>query len=348
MSVATAKADQSNGEPAERFRRELDAIVPAGRKIGIAVSGGPDSLALLLLAAAARPGEVEAATVDHALRPDSRAEAEKVAKLCGSLGVPHTILTAQWEEKPESAIQERARIMRYRLLSEWAVERGINALMTGHHVDDQAETFLMRLARGAGVKGLAGMRRVSRGPGGAFALVRPLLDWRHSELEAVCAAAAVEPVQDPSNEDEQFERVRVRKALAGNELLDAAAVAQSAGHLGQADRALHWATSLEWKRAVTRSGGQLVYKPTDAPREIRRRIIRRAILRLATEGGGAEPRGREIDQVLAALRAGKRATLRGVLCIGGAEWRFARAPARQAAAAAPAAPEPSQVAAVEG
>ena len=346
--MTTAKADQSNSEAVERFRRELDAVVPLGRKIGVAVSGGPDSLALLLLAAAARPGEVEAATVDHALRPESRAEAQKVAKVCEDFGIPHTILTAEWDEKPESAIQERARIMRYRLLAQWAVEREIKALMTGHHLDDQAETFLMRLARGAGVKGLAGMRRVSRGPEGAFALIRPLLGWRHSELEAVCAAAGVEPVLDPSNEDEQFERVRVRKALVENDLLDAAAVARSAGHLGQADRALHWATTFEWQRAVTRNAGQLVYKPTDAPREIRRRIIRRAILRLASEGGGAEPRGREIDQILAALRTGKRATLRGVLCVGGTEWRFSRAPARKAPAEEPAAAEPSEVGAVEG
>ena len=338
--MATSKADQSDMAAADRFKRELDATVPPGTKIGIAVSGGPDSLALLLLAAEARPGDVEAATVDHALRPESRAEAEAVAKACEKLGVPHTILTAEWKQKPETAIQERARMMRYRLIGEWARERGIKALVTGHHLDDQAETFLMRLARGAGVKGLAGMRRVSRGPGGAFALVRPLLGWRHSELEAVCSAAGLEPAQDPSNDDEQFERVRVRKALAETELLDPAAVARSAGHLGDADRALHWATTLEWQRAVTQDGAQIVYRPTDAPREIRRRIIRRALVRLASEGGGIEPRGRELDQILAALRSGKRATLRGVQCTGGAEWRFTRAPARKATAAE-AAPEPS-------
>ena len=341
--MATAKG-QSSIEPAERFRRDLGAMVPAGTRIGVAVSGGPDSLALLLLAAEARPGEVEAATVDHALRPESRAEAEAVGQLCAKLGVAHTILTVSWTEKPETAIQERARIMRYGLLAGWANERGIKALMTGHHLDDQAETVLMRLSRGAGVKGLAGMRAVSRGPGGGFALVRPLLGWRHSELEAVCAAAAVEPARDPSNEDEQFERVRIRKALGDTDLLDPAAVALSSRHLADADRALHWATSLEWQRAVSENAKQIVYRPTDAPREIRRRIIRRALVRLATEGKGAEPRGRELDQLLAALRAGKRATLRGVLCIGGPEWRFARAPARKAATAKPSA----QVEPIEG
>ncbi len=338
--MATPRADQSNIEPAERFRRELDALVPAGTRIGLAVSGGPDSLALLLLAAEARPGEVEAATVDHALRPESRAEAEDVAKLCERLSVPHTTLTASWDYKPESAIQERARIMRYRLLAEWAGERRLSALMTGHHLDDQAETFLMRLARGAGVKGLSGMRGISRGPGGV-ALVRPMLGWRHSELEDLCAAAGLQPAQDPSNADDQFERVRIRKALAETDLLDPAAIAQSAAHLAEADRALHWATTMEWQRAVMQDGGQIIYTPTDAPREIRRRIIRRAIVKLASEGGGAEPRGRELDQLLAALRTGKRATLRGVLCIGGPEWRFTRAPARKATPSA-------EVGAVEG
>lgn len=328
--MATAQNAPTGNEPLERFRRDLDALVAPAATIGLAVSGGPDSLALLLLAAEARPLKVEVATVDHGLRPDSRREAEMVAKLCDRLGLRHIILTAAWDEKPETAVQERARIMRYRLLGEWASERRLNALLTAHTLDDQAETFLMRLARGAGVKGLAGMRPITPTPGAAVALVRPLLGWRHSELEAVCAAAGVKPVQDPSNDDEQFERVRIRKALAQADWLDAVAVAQSAGNLADADSALHWATDLEWNRAVTRGGGQIVYKPTDAPREIRRRIIRRAILALASEGGGAVPRGRELGQVLAALRTGRTATLRGVRCVGGPEWRFTRAPTRKA------------------
>ena len=327
--MATAESDKSKIEPIVRFRSVLDGLVPQQTTIGLAVSGGPDSLALLLLAAEARPLEVEAATVDHGLRPESRAEAEMVARVCERLGVPHKILTAAWDAKPESAIQERARMMRYRLLGEWALERGIGALLTAHHLDDQAETFLMRLARGSGVKGLAGMRRVTRVPGGAFSLIRPLLGWRHSDLEAVCAAAGIEPVEDPSNDDEQFERVRVRKALAQQDLLDAAAVAKSAAHLAEADAALHWAATLEWQRGVSENGEGIAYTPSDAPREIRRRIIRRAVLALATEGGGAEPRGRELDQILAAMVAGGNATLRGVLCVGGPEWRFTRAPARR-------------------
>jgi tRNA(Ile)-lysidine synthase len=327
----------------QRFTRDLDALVAPDAPIGLAVSGGPDSLALLLLAAAARPARVHAATVDHALRPESRGEADMVARICEQLGVPHTILAATWEAKPESALQERARIMRYRLLGDWARERGLEALVTAHHLDDQAETLLMRLARGAGVRGLAGMRRISRGPGTGVPLARPLLGWRHSELEAVCAAAGLQPVLDPSNQDEQFERVRTRKALAQADWLDPEAVAASAEHLADAESALDWAADREWQRAVTTDRGEIVFRPTDAPREIRRRIIGRAILALASEGGG-ELRGREIDRIVAALEAGRRATLRGVLCIGGREWRFTPAPERRANAR----PASAEVGAVEG
>jgi len=313
----------------DRFGRDLDALIKPRARVGLAVSGGPDSLALLLLAAAARPGLIEAATVDHALRAESRAEAETVARLCDRLGVPHATLTLEWEKKPETALQERARTERYRLLGAWAREKGLGALITGHHLDDQTETFLMRLARGAGVKGLAAMRRLVTVPGGEVALVRPLLGWRRAELEQLCAEAGVTPVADPSNDDEQFERVRVRHALAEAEWLDPRAVALSAANLAQADAALHWATTLEWNRAVSNGGGQIVYRPTDAPREIRRRIVTRAVARLATEGQAASFRGREIDRLLSVLVRGGKATLRGVLCSGGEDWRFVRAPARK-------------------
>lgn len=313
----------------DRFRRSLDALVGPDARIGVAVSGGPDSVALLLLTTAARSGRVEAATVDHSLRPEARAEADMVAQLCERLGVPHTVLTAEWTEKPATAIQERARIARYRLLGEWAKERSIAALLTGHHADDQAETFLMRLLRGSGVRGLAAMRRLVRTPGASVALARPLLGWRRSELEQVCADAGVTPVADPSNDDEQFERVRVRKALAEADYLDSAAIALSANHLAQADAALQWAAAQEWQRAVTISDGVIAYRPTDAPREIRRRIVRLAVSKLASEGRGIDLRGRELDRLLAVLAGGGKATLRGVLCSGGPAWRFARAPARK-------------------
>jgi tRNA(Ile)-lysidine synthase len=329
MPKAAEKSLQPDQKLVERFRRSLDPLIQPQTPIGVGVSGGPDSMALLLLAAAARPGLVEAATVDHGLRPEARKEAEMVAEVCQRLGVPHNILTVEWQEKPETGIQERARIQRFRLLGNWIKERRLRGLLTAHHTDDQAETFVMRLVRGAGVKGLAGMRRAVKVPGTDIALVRPLLNWRRSELEELCEAAGLKPVDDPSNADEQFERTRIRKALANAEWLDAKSVALSADNLAQADVALQWAASHEWNRAVTNGGGQVVYRPTDAPREIRRRIIRRAVMGLATEGRGSELRGPEVDRLLAVLASGRKATLRGVLCVGGAEWRFQRAPARR-------------------
>jgi tRNA(Ile)-lysidine synthase len=311
----------------ERFTADLDSLLAPRARLGVAVSGGPDSLALLLLAAAARPGLVEAATVDHGLRPEAREEAETVAALCERLGVPHAILTARWSAAPETAIQERARAKRYRLLGYWAEERGLAALATGHHADDQAETLLMRLARGSGVRGLAGMRRRSVAPGSHVPLIRPLLGWRRSELERVCLAAGVKAVADPSNDDERFERVKVRRELAKADWLDPGAVARSAAHLADADAALDWAMRREWKQAVSERGGTISYRPGEAPAEIVRRVVARAIRKLATEGD-PDLRGAELDRLLENLSAGGRGTIRGVLCTGGREWRFAPAPVR--------------------
>jgi tRNA(Ile)-lysidine synthase len=327
-AVDTGEEFSLDAETVGRFGRDLGSLLGAGQRIGLAVSGGPDSVALLLLAAAAHPGMIEVATVDHALRQESRAEAESVAALCERLGVPHAILTVEWDQKPQTGIQERAREARYRLLDRWAQEKGLVALLTAHHLDDQVETLLMRLARGAGVSGLAGMRRTAQVPGGTLPLLRPLLGWRHAELELICADAEVTPVADPSNDDAQFERVRVRRALAGAEWLDHNALAISASNLADADAAIGWATTQVWRRAVRRNGGAILFRPKGIPREIRRRLVRLAVMRLATEGKGTVIRGRELDRLLALLEVGKKATLRGVACSGGGEWRFVPAPNR--------------------
>jgi tRNA(Ile)-lysidine synthase len=312
----------------ERFRADLNALIPADEPVGVAVSGGPDSIALLLLAAAARPQRVEAATVDHGLRPAASGEAIMVAQLCERLDIRHSTLAARWSTPPVTAIQEQARKMRYRLLSYWAEEQQLGALVTAHHADDQAETFLMRLARGSGVRGLAAMRSRSITTGSHIRLLRPLLQWRKSELEQICIDASVTPVVDPSNEDVLFERVRIRQALAGSDWLDAAAVARSAAHLADADVALDWAVQMEWNAAVDKRSGGLVYHRRDAPPEIVRRVVARAIRRLATEGD-PELRGRELDQLIETLRNGAVATIRGVRCEGGPEWRLTRAPSRR-------------------
>ena len=343
MAAKTEDTLRPADELLARFSRQLDRLLPKRQPVGVAVSGGPDSIALLLLAAAARPGLVEAATVDHGLRAGSAREAEDVAALCEKLGVPHVTLAAEWKAKPEQAIQEKARAERYRVLSKWVGERGLAAVMAAHHADDQAETVMMRLARGAGIKGLAAMRVKGPIPGGAASLVRPLLRWRHQELVDICKAAGVAVAEDPSNDDDQFERVRMRKALAKADWIDPVAVVKSAANLAEADSALHWATTQEWNRVVKRNDLQVAFRPAGMPREIQRRLVRRAVIAMASEGKGAELRGPELDRLVAALAGGRKATLRGVLCAGGEVWRFSKAPARRAPAR-----ESAEAGAVEG
>ena len=316
-----------SAETLARFVADLDRLSPAGERIGVAVSGGPDSLALLLLAAAARPGLVEAITVDHALRPESRAEAEHVAAVCADLGVRHEIRTVQWGETPDSGLQEKAREARYGLIAEWLGERDLPAVCTAHHRDDQAETMLMRLMRGAGVRGLAAIRPSGRLPGKCDRrLLRPLLGWSRSELAAACEGAGIVPVADPSNDDAQFERVRVRQQIAALDL-DTDALARSAGHLRDADGAIEWAVERQWSQSVRAADRGLAFDPGDAPGEIRRRIVIRIIAELASEGSG-DLRGRELDRLLESLESGAVATLRGVRAEGGSTWRFRPAPPR--------------------
>jgi tRNA(Ile)-lysidine synthase len=307
-----------------RFAADLDALVPAGERVGIAVSGGPDSLALLLLAAAARPGLIEAATVDHGLRDESRGEADMVASLCEKLGVPHRIVPADWAEPPTANIQAEARTMRYRLLSEWAEERGLPALATAHHADDQAETLLMRLARGAGVRGLSGTR-AKRSLTEQVALVRPLLGWRKAELVALVEKAGIEAVDDPSNRDPRHDRSRIREVLSGSAWADPVRLATSAAALRDADEALDWALAPLITARFKRDGQMLMIEPFDLPRELRRRLLLAAFAEL----GQAAPRGPDLMRALLALESGETVTLGGLKLEGGEKWRLSPAPPRR-------------------
>ena len=313
----------------ERFRADLDSLTEPEGRLGLAVSGGPDSLALLLLAAAVRPGKVEAATVDHGLRSESREEAEAVADICERLGVPHAVLAIEWDLPPASAIQEQARVVRYGALARWMGELGLSSLLTAHHLDDQAETLVMRLNRGSGVRGLGAMRPTSPLPDNPdLRLLRPLLGWRRGELEAICAEAHLSPAIDPSNEDERHERVRVRRALADADWLDPEALARSARNIAAADEAIDWAAEREWSEFVDVNEDRIVYRASTAPAEIIRRVVARAISELGSEGSPDELRGRELDRLVDDLQNCNSTTLRGVRCMGGLDWTFSAAPPR--------------------
>src|SRR5690606_19985454 len=137
-------------------------------------------------------------------------------------------------------LQARARAARYTAMAGWMKERGLSALATAHHADDQAETLIMRLNRGSGLAGLAGVRQRTNLPGTGLVLLRPLLGWRRAELGELVAAAGLEAALDPSNEDERFDRVRIRKALREANWLDVVAVSASAALLAEAEAVMQW------------------------------------------------------------------------------------------------------------
>lgn len=311
-----------------RFREGLAALWPEAANeesagLGVAVSGGPDSTALLLLAAAALPGRVEAVTVDHGLRPESAREAEEVAALCARLRVPHVTLGI---EVPPGNVQAEARAGRYAAMASWIAQRGLAALATAHHADDQAETLLMRLNRASGVAGLAGARARGQVPETDIPLLRPLLGWRRAELGKIVAAAGIQPAEDPSNTDDKYDRVRIRKALAEADWLDVAAIARSAEHIAEADAALEWMTALEWRACVKKEPMGLGYRP-QAPRA----VVLRVIARIVRELDGTEPRGGAVVRLLDALIEGRPASI-GELVVrpNAGRWSFSKAPVRSA------------------
>ncbi|HYP57109.1 MAG TPA: tRNA lysidine(34) synthetase TilS [Beijerinckia sp.] len=249
--------------PAPRAAENLRAsFQPLEGATGVllAVSGGPDSIALMLLAAdwarqLATPPPLWVATVDHGLRPQSRPEAELVASFAARLGLPHQILA--WEgEKPKTRIQERARLARYDLLTQHAAEIGASHLVTAHHADDQAETILFRLLRGSGLTGLAGMEVAAKR--GAITHCRPLLACTKADLIAVCTAKGHAFIEDPSNSNPAYARARLRdlSGFFGAQGLDRDALLRLGRRAQRAEAALTARTEVvRGLLAATRSDG---------------------------------------------------------------------------------------------
>ncbi|MGR7995674.1 MULTISPECIES: tRNA lysidine(34) synthetase TilS [unclassified Xanthobacter] len=259
-------------------------------RLVIAVSGGPDSTALLWLAARWRAGrgdgpELIAVTVDHALRPDSAAEAQGVGALCARLGIAHRILV--WTgEKPRQGLQAAARDARYGLLGEAAAAFAASAVALAHTRDDQAETVLFRLGRGSGLTGLAAMRpRVARG---GLTLLRPLLDVPKARLVATLEAAGVPFVRDPANTNPRFARARLRQLAPrlAEEGLDARRLAQLAARVARADAALEAATDAA-APLCTPQGEAIALNAAalaSLPEEVALRLLGRVLARIGTEG----------------------------------------------------------------
>jgi tRNA(Ile)-lysidine synthase len=275
--------------------RELAALFsdfPDFSRVLLAVSGGPDSTALLLLAARWRASRANgpaliAATVDHGLRREAKDEAAAVARLAKKLNVPHRILA--WRgKKPKTGVQAAARTARYALLVEAARALGAGAIVTAHTRDDQAETVLHRIARGSGIGGLAGIRRRRQRDG--VVLLRPLLAIPKTRLVATLRKAGVAFAEDPSNRDPRFLRARLRQLAPGleREGIDAAKLALMARRLLRAHEAIEQAVTEEWRRVLRRAAPEALEFDAHGyfalPAEVALRLLGRAIDGTGHEG----------------------------------------------------------------
>lgn len=332
----------------------------------LAVSGGPDSMALMWLAARwrrslARGPRLIAVTIDHGLRPEAAREAREVKRVARTLDLPHR--TLRWRgDKPASGVPEAARAARYRLLAQAARAAGASHIVTAHTRDDQAETLLMRLLRGSGIAGLAAMAAMSEREG--LALARPLLGIAKAQLIATLRAGNIGFVEDPTNVDPAFTRPRLRAlmpALAA-EGGDARNLARLAARLARANAAIEvladgaerylaltgrTEAELQGGRRKPLPNGQMNGQAFDLqafaglPEEVRLRLLMRAIDRYGSEGpvelGKAEVLLAKLDRTLAGIAGGGAAspdrlkqTLAGALVsVAKGQVRIERAPARR-------------------
>jgi tRNA(Ile)-lysidine synthase len=286
----------------------------------VAVSGGGDSLALMLLLADWARGNKAppplVLCVDHGLRPESAREAKTVARWAKKAGLKCEILTVTGK-KPKTGIEAWARQARYRLMAERLVRLGLKALYLGHHQDDQAETFLLRLARGSGLDGLGGMRKLSPFPlpgREGLVLARPLLELPRAVLRDELKSRGQDWLEDPMNAEARFARSRMRLLLpvlaeAG---LSAGRISQAAAHLARAREALELATAAVLARVCRLEDGVVLLDPkalTAAPREIGLRTL--AALLKSVSGESYRPRFEALERLFDRMGDGGGATLHG-------------------------------------
>lgn len=318
------------------------------RGLVLAVSGGSDSTALLVIAARwakrlKRSPKLTAVTIDHSLRPESAREAAAVKRLARRLGIPHR--TLRWRgKKPKTGLQEAARIARYRLLAKAATRLGYEHILTAHTLDDQAETVLFRLARGSGLTGLAGMAHASPIPSGgetAIFLVRPLLPMSKARLIATLKIAGVGHSEDPTNHDPRFTRTRLRALMPrlASEGLDARSLARFAARMRRAEATIEFAVAAA-RAALTpgrwRERGPIVFETArfnDLPAEVALRLLGRAIAHTGNEGPVELGKLELLYEALRKSRSPLRRTLAGALVtLGASRLVVERAPPRRARA----------------
>ncbi len=297
------------------------------KRLGVAVSGGSDSMALLDLMIWHGNDlgvPVEVVTVDHGLRPEAAEEAAFVARHCAERDVPHTVLTWEtWDGKGN--LQAEARDARYRLIAEWAASRDVDVVALGHTTDDVAETFLLRLARASGVDGLAELKRDFERFG--LRWIRPILAQDREQWREYLRERGIGWVEDPSNEDDTFDRVKARRILKELQPLgiDANTLSTVAVHMSSARWALEDYTWKESKRLVKIELGDVVVTRNPMPPvsgEIDRRLVNAAIQWVS--GAPYAPRYKTFVDMEAAFSLGSDThTLSGCLAnLSKPEWNL--------------------------
>ena len=318
------------------------------RGLILAVSGGPDSTALLVLAARwakrlKRAPKLLAVTIDHGLRPEAAREAVAVKRLARRFGVAHR--TLRWRgRKPKTGLQEAARVARYRLLAEAAASAGFAHILTAHTLDDQAETVLFRLARGSGLMGLAGMANASPLPVGADRigfLLRPLLHIPKARLVATLRAASIAYSDDPSNRDPRFTRTRFRVLMPdlAREGLSAQGLSRFAARMRRADATIEFAVTAAHDALAPQpwpDGGPVKFDTArfaSLPTEVALRLLGRAVAWTGREGSIELAK---LESLYAAMRQTPtrvRRTLAGALITLDSDWIVVeRAPPRRSSA----------------
>jgi tRNA(Ile)-lysidine synthase len=310
-------AATGSDDPAARLRpgefdRLMQAVGPfeSRPRLAVAVSGGSDSVALTLLAAAwarRRGGEIIGITVDHGLRPEAATEARQVGRWLQARGIAHRIL--RWRPGAgdrRGGLQAAARAARYGLLADWCRRHGVLHLALAHQQEDQAETLLLRMARGSGLDGLAAMAPVAERAG--VRLVRPLLPIARARLRATLAHARQAWIDDPSNDDPAHARIRMRlllPALAA-EGLDVARLAATAAHLGRARAAIEDAVADLLARTAAVFPAGYIRLDADvlktAPAEVSLRALARCLL--VVGGRAYVPRLERLERLHAQMRSG--------------------------------------------
>ncbi|NNC59335.1 MAG: tRNA lysidine(34) synthetase TilS [Erythrobacter sp.] len=274
-----------------------------------------------MLAHSALPGRVTVACVDHGLRPEAPAECAFVATICAGLAVPCATLPIKLGE---GNTLEQARKARYAALRDWALNRDVDTIATGHQLDDQVETFFMRLARGSGLHGLAGIRASTLVAGPDIRILRPLLGFRRAELEQVVAEAGIDPVRDPSNENVAFDRIRIRRKLAEFDLVSHEAIAATVANLADAEDAVAWASRKNQEENLSGDRTEMRYR-SGAPKL----IAGLAVMHAVSQVGRTTTLGPAME-VVDRLMRGEQVNLAGVLAsIEGEEWVFRPEPPRR-------------------